>query len=115
MKMTRIELCPLLDDFNIQSLFLRKMRDYLFDCIPTLPRKCPILPAEFRYENVTIVSPEIIEKFKSLFTFVTPTILGYPPNGVYRMMIKVYSPQDPTGWMLWIHAEVNVRLNDDRF
>lgn len=48
-----------------------------------------------------------------LFDKISPTIL---PNGIYRHVIKFYVDKyDPTGFCLWWHTEINLRMNDENF
>lgn len=87
--------------------------DLVFEKVPNMPRSCPILPGKYYNENLTIVSPEMIEEYQKLIRLITDK--GILPNGVYRNFLKYYSNDVPVGIAYYYNVEVNFRMNEDRF
>lgn len=111
----RVNMCPIIDGSDRRMKLFNHYRQLAFEMFPTLPRKCPVLAKEYRADDITVMSPYIVEILKDNNKFITLSLSEFPPNGIYRCVVKVYSDKDPIGMTYWYHAEVNVRLNEETY
>lgn len=79
---------------------------------PTLPWSCPLTPGKYYILNYTNVeknrnaTPAVNSKQKLDATL---------PNGVYKNVILLSSPNDPTVFRIEWHIQIQSRLNDESF
>lgn len=111
LKMDRLDLCNIVESKNIIP-FLQLMKSIIYDKLPTLPRKCPIMPEIFNLSNITVMSPEMVDEIKKILSTLSSTPM---PNGIYRTSIKLYNNDDPDGVFAYNHAQINFRLNEETF
>lgn len=75
-----IDICSFLNGGSVMP-FIKLVIENIQKKFPTLPKKCPMKPQDFLFENVTITEPGddsriSIEKAMSSNPF---------PNGIYRL------------------------------
>lgn len=110
-KVDRIDVCFILAGVNVIPM-LKSATELIYMVVPSLPRKCPIMPGKISAVNATIMSPEIVERFKKIINSFTASLL---PNGVYRGVIKYYTEEGSLAFLLYYHGEIYFRMNDDVF
>lgn len=88
--------------------FLKELRKLYFDGFKGMPQKCPMDPGKYYVQNFTIGGTYGDEMNTKLST--TPL-----PNGVYRHVIRIFTDNDPEGFVLYWHTEVNIRMNIEKF
>lgn len=102
-----IDLCAVASGVN-KFPFLVTIREIFLSSFPHLPRKCPASPGKYYNKNITFTMEhnEILQKAMSPTPF---------PNGIYRHVIRCYNDDDPIGFALYFHIQINIRLNEERF
>lgn len=88
--------------------FLVTVRDIFLAKFTVFPRRCPALPGKYYARNISLT----LDDSQSLNDAMSPTPL---PNGVYRHVIRWFNKDDPIGFALYFHIEINIRMNEDRF
>lgn len=110
-KLDKTDVCFVLNGVNILPM-LNNLKNLVLKIAPTLPKKCPFNPQVISLENVIIMSPEMVEVISKFLSSISSTLM---PNGVYRIVMRFHTENDPEGFLIFFHVELYYRLNDEVF
>lgn len=95
-----IDVCQLLDGANKNFMpIVKNYKDYIFEKFSFLPKKCPSGPGKYYGYNISISGNDGSE----FYSLISPVSL---PNGIYRFILRFYSPLDREGVTIWITYQI---------
>lgn len=110
-QLNNLDVCGILSGSDVFPV-ARDFKKIVYEKLPTLPPNCPMLPMKHIFNNITVVEPTM-SIGKRIFAILGNT--PFFPNGVYRNFARFYNEEDPIGFVYYVHIEINIRLNEDRF
>lgn len=107
-KLDRIDICNIFRGGSDVIPYLATVRKSYMAEFTSLPRNCPIEPGKYYATNVSMGDTYGNQMNEAM----TSTPL---PNGIYRHVIRIHNDDDPVGFVLYWHIEVNIRMNEETF